>query len=155
MNKKKLILLALFLSLSTSACQYTQKESKEAFYKYRKGNIYIGNVEYLNSLNKEENDILILDKRDGDDPNIKIIDSYLITDVNLINEVLDVVLEYEKENPSEWNRTKKTMAIEWLLHNTAYYLNYQRDRTKDVDLNNLDEDYYEKNDYLSLILSKR
>lgn len=156
MKKKKLILLALLLTISTSGCGTNEKNEKQSPYsEYSKGNVYIGNIDYLNTLDVNENDILILDKRDDEDPDIKIYDSYLILDSNVIEEILDIILAYEKENPSNWNRTKSTMRTEWFFHNLAYYLNYQRDRTKDVDLNNYDEENYKNNNYLSLVFSKK
>ena len=155
MNKKKLITLALLLTLSTTSCSSDAKES-DAYSEYSKGNIYIGNREFLNNLsNVEEDDILILDKRSGKDPDMKIYNSYLIMDSEIIDEVLDVILRYESENPSDWNRTKKTMKKEWYIHNILYYLNFNRERTKDVDLNNNDEEFYANEDYLSLILAKK
>ena len=155
MNRKKMILLALLLTLSLSGCNESKDKEIIPYSKYSKGNIYIGNSDYLKSLNINENDILILDKRDSHDPDIKVYDSYLIVDSDVIDEILDIIINYEKEFPSEWSRTKETMKIEWLVHNIAYYLNFQRERTKDVDFNNLDEVYYKNNDLLPLILAKK
>lgn len=156
MNRKKLILLALFLSISTSSCSFiNNKEKINPYSKYSKGNVYIGSYDYLKSIETDKNDVLILDKRESNDPDIKIYNSYLITENELIDEILDILLEYEKEFPTAWDRSKDTMKLEWFVHNVAYYFNYQRDRTKDVDLNNLDEEYYKNKDFLPLILAKK
>jgi len=157
MNKKKIIIIALLIAISTSSCSYREiKEKVIPYSTYSKGNVYIGNDEYLRSLsNLDQNDILILDKRESTDPDIKIYDSYLINDMSLIDEIIDILIRYENEFPSNWDRSKDTMKLEWFIHNLAYYLNYNRDRTKDVDLNNYDEEYYKNKDFLSLILAKK
>lgn len=51
------------------------------------------------------------------------------------------MLHYNNENPTNpaWTRTAWSIVVEWVAHNGAYYLNVQRDRTGDVDLDNNDE----------------
>lgn len=119
---------------------YISKEDKEYTFE---GNIYIGNEEYLNNLkNVGENDILILDQRYLKNPNVRIYDSYKIDDFYIIDYVLNYLLEYEKNNPSNWDRTIKSMRNEWYLHNLAYKFNYDKKRTKHLDLDNNDEEKY-------------
>ena len=57
-------------------------------------------------------------------------------------EIIDILLKYEEENPSEWERTRDSMYWEWYFHN--YYCNngVEIERTKDVDLDNNDEKTY-------------
>lgn len=113
------------------------------FATYRDGNVYIGNSEFINKLeNVKENDILILDDHKNSDPDYKIISSYKITDNNIQNEILSILLEYARINPSSWHRSMKSMKIEWIAHNLLYYFDYQTIRTRDVDFNNSDENVY-------------
>ncbi len=120
------------------------EECDEAFARYSKGKIYIGNKEYLNSLKCiNENDILVEDLRDSKDPDFKIHNSYLVTDRNIRNEILTILLEYEQRYPSNWDRTIESMRLEWLAHNLSYIFNYELHRTADVDLNNEDEKLYD------------
>lgn len=89
-----------------------------------------------------ENDILIADERNTQDPNMIIYDSYQITDKDLRNDILCCLLEYERMYPSEWNRTIESMRNEWIIHNISYYFHYQRKSAENVDLNNEDETKY-------------
>ncbi len=126
-------------------------ESVQEFACYSQGRIFIGNKRFLRSIKDlKMGDILVLDQRDGDDPNMKIISSYQITDKNVRNEILEVVCRYEEMYPSDWDRTIESMRLEWLMHNLSYDFNNQQPRTKDVDLNNDDEDYYD-NWFLNLL----
>ena len=75
---------------------------------------------------------------------MKIKNSYLILDSKTRKEILESLIKYENENPSNWNRTIETMELEWEAHNILYYLNYKKDHTTDVDLDNNDEDKYLK-----------
>ena len=59
-----------------------------------------------------------------------------------INTIINLLLEYEKQNPSEWNRTFKSMKNEWIIHNICYFLNIQKSRTEQVDFDNSDEAVY-------------
>ena len=112
---------------------------------YRDGNVYIGNINFLKKLkNTTEKDILIVDNRNMDDPTIKVLNSYKIVDNNTQNEILHIILEYEKKYPSNWNRTMRSLKKEWIAHNLLYYFDYQINRTVDVDFNNNDENAYSK-----------
>ena len=112
---------------------------------YSCGFVYIGDKEYLNSLEGLSlNDILVLDERDQKDPNIEIYNSYIINDKDIRNEILEIICCYENEYPSEWDRSIESMRLEWFCHNVSWYLNYKTDRTSEVDLNNKDEERYDQ-----------
>lgn len=119
---------------------------------------YIGDLSlYVYSSKKEleshdthhEEDILVLDERYTEDPNMIIYDSYEITDKDTRNDILCCLLEYENIHPSNWNRTLESMRNEWLIHNLSYRLHYRRGNAANVDLNNEDE-----TKYASVILKK-
>lgn len=118
--------------------------------RYRSGNVYI--VKNLKEIvDVGDNDIIILDERNKNDPNMKIISSNKISDKNIRNDIIEILLEYEKEYPSNWNRTPESMRLEWLVHNVFYDLNYKRNHTDNVDLDNNDENKYQ-NTILNKIL---
>ena len=150
-RKKAIILGAILALLTYHSIDYQYhpsyeilEESDEAFARYSKGRIFIGSKAYLAKLKDVgENDILVEDLRHSNDPNFKIHNSCLITDKNIRNEILVVLCEYEKCNPSEWSRTIESMRLEWLMHNLSYTFNYELHRTTDVDLNNNDEKIYD------------
>ena len=119
-------------------------EEADDCYTYSKGKVYIGSREYLLSIFNDvgPNDILVYDGRNGKDPNMKIISSYRIKDSKTREEILKILMLYEKKHPSNWKRTIKSMRREWLVHNILYNLEYETKRTKYVDLNNKDEELY-------------
>ncbi len=127
-------------------------ETHQEFACYSQGRIFIGNRRFLIGLKDlKEGDILVLDQRNNSDPNMKIISSYEINDKDVRNEILEVLCRYEEMYPSDWDRTIESMRLEWLMHNLSYDFNNQQHRTRDVDLNNDDERYYD-NWFLNLIL---
>ena len=134
---------------------YSVEKEGEAFARYSKGLIYIGNVKYLSSIidNKDEKDILILDERSRNDPNMKIISSYKISDRQDKKEILNAMSLYEDNNPSDWNRSYNSMLVEWEVHNFLHDLGFKRSRTTDVDFNNEDEKIYD--DLSEFILKMR
>lgn len=110
------------------------------FANYSRGRIFIGKQDDLDSLEDlGEDDILILDARDEEDPDMKVMDSYKIIEPVCQEEVILVMLDYEKLDPSNWSRTEKSMLGELHDHLTAYYIGYEIDSAKDVDFNNSDE----------------
>jgi hypothetical protein len=120
-------------------------DDSEAFASYSNGLIYIGSEDYINGLeNINEGDILIIDERYKEDPNMVICNSCVITDRDVRNEILEVLLEYEIQNPSDWNRSIESMRLEWLCHNMAYNLDYRVEDSCEVDLNNADEEKYDQ-----------
>ena len=112
--------------------------------KYRYGNVYIvKSMEMVEKVDKEsDHDIIILDARSDLDPNMEIISSFKITDKEARNDIIEILMEYEKLFPSEWNRTIESMRLEWFVHNMLYNIDYERDRTDNVDFDNSDEIEY-------------
>lgn len=151
-NKKRILsgLLALWLMGNVShdykaTPNYEIINDGAYFANYSNGKVYIGSKDYIKGLtNVDDDDILIIDGRNGNDPNMQILSSYRIVDVNSYNEILGIIEEYEKEYPSSWKRSISSMRIEWFVHNVLYYLNYKTERTKNVDFNNKDEKVYKK-----------
>ena len=116
---------------------------------YSDGCVYIGDKCFLDEIDCNEGDILIENLSDDDDPNFKIIDSKKIIDKNKRNEILEKLCCYESEYPSRWDRSIESMRLEWFMHNIGYDNGLETKRTKDVDLNNEDE-----NKYNNKVLSK-
>ena len=128
------------------------EDKKNPFFtaKYRYGSVYI--IKDLREIDSiDENDIIILDQRNKSNPNMKIISSHEITDKNIRNDIIEILLEYEKMYPSKWDRTIESMRLEWFVHNLFYDINYKRDHTDNVDLDNDDENKYQ-NKILNKIL---
>lgn len=150
-TKKKILLLTIILSgyLGYEHQYKTDYEilpDKSAAYAVCDDmSIYIGNEKYIENIkSNNENSIFVLDERATKDPNMIICDSCKINDKDIRNDILEVLCEYEKENPSSWDRSIESMRIEWFMHNLGYYSNYRTDHTRDVDLNNDDEKKYDK-----------
>ena len=149
-RKRKIIALAFLITSLACSCNRAENNAsnteiteEDSSKKFTLGNVYIGDKDYLDSIEgKEDNDILVLDQRDAEDPNIKIIDSFRVNDPDAMDEVLYRIMKYEEENPSGWDRTFDSMKYEWHIHNLAYNLNYEVARSRDVDLNNNDERMY-------------
>lgn len=152
---RSLLAASLGLSLLSYACYdypYNPKyeivaEQNGPFGRYSNGDIYIGNNEYILSvINKaRKNDILIVIGYEHDDeldPNASIISSYRITDKEERNEILTVLKKYDSMYNTEWDRTIESMRVEWTVHNMLYDLHYERARTKNVDLDNSEEELY-------------
>ena len=95
------------------------------------------------------NGLRVLDLRDinidpetGEhDPDIRIIDSYNISDEVEQKQILDIVDVYVSNHTSEhaWIRTRESLLVEWKVHNDVYWLGFARTKTVHVDFNNLDE----------------
>ena len=121
-----------------------------AYARYDDGYIYIGDEDYIDSLTDIcENDILVIDQRNSTDPNFKIIDSYRITDKDIRNDIISVICDYNMEYPCDYYRSVESMRLEWFMHNVSYNLNYEVDRTRDVDF-----EISEENTYNNKVLSK-
>ena len=114
--------------------------------KYRFGNIYIvKSKDMIKKVRKEsENDVIILDARTDLDPNMEIVSSYEITDKEARNDIIEILMEYERLFPTEWDRSIESMRLEWFVHNMLYDIDYERHRTDNVDFDNSDEYEYEK-----------
>ena len=159
-KKKAFILLSTYLIILTTPKVKSQTYdisineeykiySSEPYARYSDGNIYIGKKSYIDKIRDDTtNDIYIIDDRNNINPNMSICNSYEIRDNKLKSNILDVLLEYEKEYPSRWNRTKSSMLLEWIAHNYCYNLTFRTQSTQHVDLDNKDEKKY------SLLLPK-
>lgn len=138
MTKRKLLSFILAFII------YGSKASSEIYTKeYNKGLVYIGTkeeIELLESVN--EDDILVIDKRDEKDPDMRVLSSYQINNRMTQKEILEILLEYEKLYPSDWDRSLSSMQMEWLAHNFMAFFSYKTERTFDVDFNNHDEEKY-------------
>ena len=121
--------------------EYEILSDDDAYAKYSNGNVYIGNEEYLANLQVNDNDILVLDERMTNN-NIKIYDSYKIDDANMRNEIICIIDEYERQNPTDWDRSVESMRCEWAVHNFFYDLNFKKSSTTDVDFENDEENRY-------------
>ncbi len=115
----------------------------DAFASYKNGLIYIGDSSFINSLDHvNENDILVVDNRNTDKSSIQVVSSYEITDKDIRNDIICVIDEYLKLYPSDFDRSIESMRLEWLVHNILYGVNYEVDRTRDVDFETNEEDLY-------------
>ena len=115
---------------------------------FNSGIIYIGNKRYLKTINNlKANDVLVLDDRNADDPNLRIYDSYKYLSASLREEIIENLLYYEELYPTEWYRTKNNLIREWEIHNAMYWVGYKHESTKDVDFNNEDEKKYSIREY--------
>ena len=110
---------------------------------YSLGTIYIGNKKYIESLSDVgTHDVLVIDERRSEDPNLKIIDSYKVVRPSVRNEIIDALLYYEEKYPSKWDRSKPSLVNEWDAHNIMHFFGVRTDRTTDCDFNNADEKAY-------------
>lgn len=151
--KKNILIFVLSSIALTSSYQkeevvpyYVVTLNKDAFGDYSNGSVYIGNEKYLESLKglDEDNDVLVLDGRDSDDPYMRILNSYVVDDEKQMKEIIALLCEYEKMYPSSWERMEDTLYREWVVHNICYFIHYETNRTTDVDFNNADESLYKK-----------
>lgn len=154
--RNKLVIMVLLIMLAVFYIpdhQYESKEIQEIDYEndnircfnYSLGHIYIGSLSAIEELKNQvlENDILIIDYRGNIDPDMQVLDSYKMWNIDTINEVLEIMQFYEESDPSMWNRSLSSMRNEWEMHNYSYIFNHDKDRTRDVDLNNDDEEKYD------------
>lgn len=155
-NNKIISIGVLVLVLSSWLSKYKYKPNykildDEAFASYSDGLVYIGNEDYLDSIDANEGDILILDERHLEDPNMCIYNSCDIHDKDIRNEILEIICIYEEMYPTRWDRSIESMRLEWLCHNVSYDFNYRVEDSREVDLNNDDESNY-NNKVLNRIL---
>lgn len=110
---------------------------------YRNGKVYIGNKNYIDKIYEyESNNVYVIDSRDDTNPNMYICDSSKIMNKDEMNDILELLLEYEKLYPSDWNRSIESMRNEWDVHNILYNLDLLEGHTEAVDLDNEDEDKF-------------
>ena len=158
-NKKIFLLLSTYLIILFTPKIKSNKSinlnndysyhSSLPYASYSNGDVYISNRRSLINKIDNENDIFIYDARNSLDPNMLIYNSYRIKDKKLIEEIITIMLLYEKQFPSNWNRSFDSMKKEWIIHNLCYEFGYKTKSTESVDLNNDDEVFYK-----SKILSK-
>lgn len=154
--KKGLIVIGLSLILNNVLSKkeeipkvsvVIEKNDLSCYSDYSLGKVYICNLENYYKCKQQlgENDILIIDRRNGDDPDMCIYNSCTITDSNVMMEVLFILEEYENQNPSNWDRSISSMYNEWIVHNICYSFDYKKKSTRHVDLDNEDEEFYSSN----------
>lgn len=126
-----------------------EKYNPEPIGRYSSGNIYL--VEDESELYTTfSGDIVMIDKRNSKwNPEVQIINSYLITDKKDQLDVLNVLSNYENANPSNWMRNEDitNMQVEWHDHNSlAWILTYTPlislfGRARSVNLDNNDANW--------------
>ena len=112
-------------------------------YNDERGYVYVVNTEEQYEDMKESGRcvVVVYDKRSAENPNMKILNSYRITNTNHQNEIAQLMLDYNDNNPVDpaWSRTLDSLVNEWKIHNTAYRFWYKRGQTADCDFDNADE----------------
>ena len=112
-------------------------------YNKGQGYVYVVTEDQLTDImkNKEDNVVVIVDKRTSSDPNMQIIDSYRITKTKQQKEIARLMLDYNTSNPVSpaWDRTLDSLVKEWKIHNNVYKTGFFRSNTADCDFNNGDE----------------
>lgn len=117
--------------------------SEEPFGTYRRGNIYIGNQEFIDRIFDESTgDVYVIDLRDTDNPDMEIYNSYEFRNRDEMMDILEVLQEYERRYPTDWDRSNSSMMNEWRVHNILYDFSFERSHTREVDFDNLDEEIY-------------
>ncbi len=132
------IATALFLSSFMSA---NESEDNKKYASYSKGDVYIDThvPEYFSP---NPYDVFVLDRRSGNNPDMRIYNSYKITSLEEQEEIIDILLRYEEEFESDWDRSKESLQREWAIHNLLYELGIKPKNTKHVDFDNEDEEDY-------------
>lgn len=167
-KKRRLIALSLSFVLATTIINdkvkgktsniYIDEEIDNPYYigSCITGDVYLASKEEIKVLEESGIEgIFIIDERNDKEPNIQIIDSYSINNTNDMKDILTIVKNYDEENPSKWSRTITSMVNEWWIHNICYIYDYYKGNTRDVDLNNSDEDVFKTFNLQKLILRKK
>ena len=124
---------------------YVEPKAMDPIGTYNKGQgyVYVVTEDQLTDFmkGKENNVVVIVDKRTAPDPNMKIIDSYRITKTKQQREIAQLMLDYNTSNPVSpgWCRTLDSLVKEWEIHNNVYKTGLFRINTADCDFNNADE----------------
>lgn len=86
----------------------------------------------------ERGEIAVYDDRFCGNPSFQILRSCEVRKKRLKREVLQALIAYDRERPSDppWQRTLPSLEREWLAHNFAYRVGFLRSRARDVDLDN-------------------
>ena len=120
-------------------------DNEYAYYKNR--NVYILGKETFEEIEKNQNDIYLLDYRNVLNSNVQIYDSNLIHDKEDMYNILAILLEYNKEFPNDrWNRSIDGMYLEWYWHYVFFDNSILMERSCNVDLDTRDAFFFE--DYL-------
>lgn len=67
---------------------------------------------------------------------VTIYDSYKVRKWNMYAVLRHIRVECPSETTDVFKRSLFSLKMEWICHNFLYNVGYQRDRTKDVDLDN-------------------
>lgn len=126
---------------------YTNPDSKKI-----KGTVYfldlpnelsLGEVEKVaDKQSIGENDYVVIDNTHFKDACLQVRNSYRADNYYLRSCIIDVLLQYDNEKNTPWQRTKESMESEWYVHNLSYAAQYKTERAKHVDFNNADENVY-------------
>lgn len=154
-NRKNVLiyLMALLVSLSLyhnknkkkETISLTDDKSFSVCGTYSRGKVYICDSMYdANKVHEicDENDVVVVDQTEFDDPNMKIVSSYKIKNKEEMIQILNIIKDYCKNKGSNWNRSISSMQNEWIVHNMCSNMHIKRSSTNDVDLNNSDENLY-------------
>ena len=90
----------------------------------------------------EENDFIVMDYSFFNNPCFQVRNSYKAENDEQIRKVIDILLRYDKEKNTPWERSKESMEAEWFLHNFSYEAQFETERAMHVDFDNKDEDVY-------------
>ena len=144
----------LYYTKYSISSSYEQKSPIEPFARLEFGDVYIGTKEQIRKLDKKtkKENIIIIDERHFDDPNVRVEDSYKIRKPEDIASVVAVIQEYNDMYPSTWERSSLSLINEWEVHNVFSDLSFMPSHTDDVDLNNGDE-YIYKSKFLSKVMN--
>lgn len=116
---------------------YSVKVGKENI----EGKLYIVSADVnTENLSITDKDFIAVDRRMDSDPQMVVLNSYRADSLSLIEKLCSLLLMHEEKYPTDWNRTLSSMSEEWQIHNSAYNMDYEIERSKDVNLNNNDED---------------
>lgn len=167
-TKKRILAFSLAFVLATSLTGDTSRNAKDRIFIVEEidnphyigscyeGNVFIGSKREMEKLiNQGIEGIFVIDERNDKDPNIQIIDSYNIRDRRTMYDVLTIIKQYDDEHPSKWSRTIKSMINEWIMHNLCYATDFYICNSKDVDLNNADEEVFKGFNVYKLLLRKQ
>lgn len=147
LKRRLALLMAFFITLSAHMASEPKTEYEilsncRPYATYSGGNIYIGKTRGDCPEDLCEGDVFILDERTGRNPDMKICNSHLVNSAKHRKEILEVLCFYEECYPSEWDRSLDSMRLEWTIHNLSYIIGYDIRSSRDVDLDNADEEYY-------------
>ncbi len=119
---------------------YTYPYSVKVNGKDETGSLFIISPEVdKDALTAGEADYIALDRRGANDPEFVVYDSYRADSEILIKELCRLLLAHEEAYPTNWSRTLDSLVEEWEIHNAAYSMDYRPESSKDVNLNNADE----------------